>query len=46
MSNQKSIKIKKLNKELEKGEKCGFLKNFDRKAFLKDLDKRYSKSKS
>lgn len=46
MSNQKSIKIKKLNKELEKGEKSGFVKNFDRYIFLKDLNEKYIKSKS
>ena len=38
---QKLIKIKKLIKELEKGEKSGFLKKFDHKAFLENLDKRY-----
>lgn len=46
MSNQKLIKLKKINRELEKGEKSGFLKKFDRSIFLKDLNEKYLKSKS
>ncbi|WP_449399176.1 type II toxin-antitoxin system ParD family antitoxin [Chryseobacterium wanjuense] len=30
-----------LIKQLEKGEKSGFIRNFDRKAFLKKLHKKY-----
>ncbi len=46
MSKQKLIKIKKLNKELERGEKSGFLKKFNRINFIKDLNEKYSNSKS
>ena len=43
---QKLIKVKKLNRELEKDEKSGFLKKFNRSTFLKDLNEKYINSKS
>lgn len=32
---------KEINNELEKGEKSGFVKNFDRNKFMKNLHKKY-----
>lgn len=32
---------KEVNKELEKGEKSGFVKNFDRNKFIKNLHRKY-----
>lgn len=35
----KENKLKTLNKELRKGEQSGFVKNFNKTAFLKSLNK-------
>jgi antitoxin ParD1/3/4 len=43
MFEQEQSKKAKLISELKKGEKSGFVKNFDRKSFMKNLHKKYAK---
>lgn len=43
MFEQEETKKEMLIKELKKGEKSGFVENFNREKFLDDLHKKYSK---
>ena len=43
MFEQEETKKETLIKELKKGEKSGFVENFNREKFLDDLHKKYSK---
>ncbi len=45
MFEQDELKKSKLINELEKGEKSGFVKNFNRKAFLKSLHHKHLNNK-
>jgi antitoxin ParD1/3/4 len=42
MFEEEETKKNELIKELKKGEKSGFIKDFDRASFLNNLDKKYS----
>jgi len=42
MFEEEETKKSELIKELKKGEKSGFVKDFDRVSFLNNLDKKYS----
>ena len=44
MFEQEESKKTRLIAELEKGEQSGFIENFDRKVFLKDLNMKYAKN--
>lgn len=45
MSRQKTIKKEELINELNKGEKSGFMKDFNRDSFLNNLHKKYLENK-
>ncbi len=44
MFEQEESKKTRLVAELKKGEKSGFVENFDRKAFLENLNKKYAEN--
>lgn len=44
MFEEEETKKNELIKELKKGEKSGFVKDFDRVSFLNNLDKKYPKN--